>query len=59
MKAWAFWEKYLKIEGYTYKIIHISAAYSTANMVPTYCHDTALYRKGNICQLSRLHIHEN
>ena len=61
MKPWAFWEKYSKIRGYTYKITHISAAYSpyVANKVPTYCYDTALYLNGNICQLSHLHIHEN
>ena len=37
--------KYLKIKGYTYKITHISAAYSlkVANMLPTHCYDTALF----------------
>ena len=50
-----------KLRGYTYKMTHISAAYSpyVANKVPTYCYDTALYLNGNICQLIRLHIHEN
>ena len=53
--------KILENEGITYKITHISAAYSpyVANKVPTYCYDTALYLNGNICQLSHLHIHEN
>ena len=50
-----------KLRGYTYKITHISAALSpnVANKVPTNCYDTALYLNGNICKLSRLHIHEN
>ena len=49
-----------KLRGYTYKITHISAAYSpyVANKVPTYCYDTALYLNGDICQLSHLRIHE-
>ena len=50
-----------KLRGYTYKITHISAAYNlyVANMVPTYCYDTALYLNGNICQLSHSYILEN
>ena len=54
-------KKNLNIKGYTYKISHISAAYSplVANMVPTYCYDTALYLNGNMFQLSHLHIHGN
>ena len=50
-----------KWRGYTYKITHISAAYSpyVAYKVPTYCYDTAFYLNGNISQLLHLHIHEN
>ena len=50
-----------KLRGYTYKITHISAAYSpyVANMVPTYCYDKALYHNDNSYQLSLLHIHED